>query len=107
MRPVGRRSARGWWWGNGYLHGTVEVQPSLHTNYPTTFQSMWIGAADCCFFAITLATNEGWRDPGAWRAFALFNGFVGMGSMIGAVAPMLWPRWLYLARYGRQLVRLA
>jgi CDP-diacylglycerol---glycerol-3-phosphate 3-phosphatidyltransferase len=75
--------------------------------WKTTFQSIWLGAAYFWFFAMTLATHERWLDDRAWRAFALFNGFVGVVSMTGAVALTVYSLWLYLRRYGRQVVRLA
>jgi hypothetical protein len=59
------------------------------------------------FFAITLATHQGWLDECACRAFALFNGFVGVGSMGGAVARTIDSLGLYLCRHGRQVVRMA
>lgn len=75
--------------------------------WKTTFQSIWLGAAYFWFFAITFATHRGWLDDSAWRAFALFNGFVGVASMVGAVVLTLYSLWLYLRRYGRQVARLA
>lgn len=75
--------------------------------WKTTFQSIWLGAAYFWFFAITLATHRGWLTDSAWRAFALFNGFVGVVSMVGAVALTLWSLWLYLRRYGGQVLRAA
>jgi hypothetical protein len=65
-----------------------------------------LGAAYFWFFAITLAEQRGWLADSAWRAFALFNGFVGVVSMVGAVALTLYSLWLYLHRYGRQVARL-
>lgn len=75
--------------------------------WKTTFQSIWLGAAYFWFFAHTLATQQGWLDAAAWGAFALFNGFVGVVSMIAAVALTLYSLWLYLRRYGPQVARLA
>ena len=75
--------------------------------WKTTFQSIWLGAAYFWFFAITLATHRDWLDQSAWRAFALFNGFVGVASMTGAVALTVYSLWLYLRRYGAQVIRLA
>ncbi|WP_373067708.1 CDP-alcohol phosphatidyltransferase family protein, partial [Gemmatimonas sp.] len=75
--------------------------------WKTTFQSIWLGAAYFWFFAATLAGREGWEGDGAWRVFAYFIGFVGVTSMIGAVVLTVWSLWLYLRRYGRQVVRLA
>ena len=46
--------------------------------WKTTFQSLWQGAAYCWFFAATLAAREGWESDGAWKAFAYFNGVVGV-----------------------------
>lgn len=73
--------------------------------WKTTFQSIWLGAAYFWFFAVTLATREGWLALPAWRAFAWFNGIVGVLSMTGAVALTLYSLWLYLRRYGARVVR--
>lgn len=75
--------------------------------WKTTFQSIWLGAAYFWFFAITLAEHRGWLAADAWRAFALFNGFVGVISMIGAVGLTVYSLWLYLRRYGGQVLRAA
>lgn len=75
--------------------------------WKTTFQSIWLGAAYFWFFAHTLAMREGWLSDGAWQAFAWFNGFVGLTSMVGAVVLTLYSLWLYLRRYGAQVARLA
>ncbi|MBL0937962.1 MAG: CDP-alcohol phosphatidyltransferase family protein [Gemmatimonadaceae bacterium] len=75
--------------------------------WKTTFQSIWLGAAYFWFFAHTLAEQQAWLGDAAWRAFAWFNGFVGVTSMIGAVALTLWSLWLYLRRYGKQVAALA
>ena len=73
--------------------------------WKTAFQSVWMGSAYCWFFAITLATKNGWLDLSMWRTFASFNGLVGVASMTAAVALTLWSLWLYLRRYGAQVVR--
>lgn len=72
--------------------------------WKTTFQSIWLGAAYFWFFATTLATREGWQNDALWRGFAHFNGLVGVLSMAGALWLTLWSLWLYLRRYGRQVV---
>lgn len=73
--------------------------------WKTAFQSVWMGSAYCWFFAVTLATKNGWLELPMWRAFASFNGLVGVASMTGAVALTLWSLWLYLRRYGAQVMR--
>jgi phosphatidylglycerophosphate synthase len=75
--------------------------------WKTTFQSIWLGAAYFWFFASTLAHSEQWLESGAWQAFAWFNGFVGVTSMAGAVVLTLYSLWLYLRRYGRQVMQAA
>jgi CDP-diacylglycerol---glycerol-3-phosphate 3-phosphatidyltransferase len=75
--------------------------------WKTTFQSIWLGAAYFWFFAITYATHRDWLGESAWRAFALFNGFVGVASMVGAVALTVYSLVLYLRRYGSQVMRAA
>ena len=73
--------------------------------WKTTFQLIWLGAAYFWFFAMTYATRHGWTDDASWRLFAHFNGLVGVLSMAGAVGLTLWSLWLYLRRYGSQVVR--
>ena len=75
--------------------------------WKTTFQSIWVGAAYFWFFAITLAARESWTSQSWWSAFAQFNGLVGVASMAGAVLLTLWSLWLYLRRYGAQVLRTA
>lgn len=73
--------------------------------WKTAFQSVWLGAAYFWFFAVTLATEQGWTNESAWRALAWVNGFVGVLSMTAAVALTLWSLVLYLRRYGVRVVR--
>ena len=68
------------------------------------FQSTWTGAAYFWFFARALSTRHGWDDEPAWHAFAMFNGIVGVGAMLGAVGLTLWSLWEYMRRYGRAVV---
>lgn len=67
--------------------------------WKTGFQSTWVGAAYFWFFAATLAGARGW-DGGAWRAFAQFNGILGVATMTAAVAMTLYSMALYVQRYG-------
>jgi CDP-diacylglycerol---glycerol-3-phosphate 3-phosphatidyltransferase len=69
--------------------------------WKTGFQLTWTGAAYFWFFARAFATRHGWSDEPAWHAFALFNGLVGVGAMIGAIALTLYSLWLYASMYGR------
>jgi CDP-diacylglycerol--glycerol-3-phosphate 3-phosphatidyltransferase len=75
--------------------------------WKTTFQSIWMGAAYCWFFAFTLAEHRQWLGERSWQAFAWFNGFVGVVSMTGAVVLTVYSLWLYLRRYGTQVMRAA
>src|SRR5687768_1710369 len=52
--------------------------------WKTGFQAALIGAAYFWLFAATHAAEMQWGGA-AWHAFALFNGMVGLDSMIGAV----------------------
>lgn len=72
--------------------------------WKTTFQWIWVGAAFFWFFASSAAAEHRWTSS-AWNAFAMFNGIVGVLSMIGAVALTLYSLALYLQRYGGLLVR--
>ncbi|HLV26276.1 MAG TPA: CDP-alcohol phosphatidyltransferase family protein [Gemmatimonadales bacterium] len=62
--------------------------------WKTGFQSVWVGAAYFWFFAATLAADQAWTST-AWRAFASFNGLVGVVTMVVAVTLTLWSLWLY------------
>jgi phosphatidylglycerophosphate synthase len=68
--------------------------------WKTGFQATWVGTAYFWFFAATLAERAGWEASPLWRAFAHFNGVVGVVTMAGAVALTLYSLWLYLRRYG-------
>lgn len=68
--------------------------------WKTGFQSVWVGAAYFWFFAATLAATHHWDTP-AWRAFAFFNGIVGVGAMVGALVLTLYSLGLYLRTYAR------
>ncbi|MEO7964422.1 MAG: hypothetical protein ABIT38_11015, partial [Gemmatimonadaceae bacterium] len=72
--------------------------------WKTTFQSIWVGAAFFWFFASAAAAEHRWTS-GAWSAFAMFNGTVGVLAMIGAVALTLYSLALYLQRYGGAVMR--
>lgn len=72
--------------------------------WKTTFQWIWVGAAFFWFFASAAAVEYRWTGT-AWSAFAMFNGIVGVLSMIGAVALTLYSLWLYLQRYGLLVMR--
>jgi len=69
--------------------------------WKTGFQFVWQGAAYFWFFAATLAAGRGWGNESLWRAFAHFNGIVGVLTMMAAVVLTLYSLWLYLTRYGK------
>jgi phosphatidylglycerophosphate synthase/L-ascorbate metabolism protein UlaG (beta-lactamase superfamily) len=75
--------------------------------WKTTFQSVWTGAAFFWFFAQSYAARHAWLDEPAFRAFAMFNGIVGVVTMTGAVVLTVWSLWLYLSRYGRRVLAAA
>jgi CDP-diacylglycerol--glycerol-3-phosphate 3-phosphatidyltransferase len=68
--------------------------------WKTGMQLVWQGAAYFWFFAATLAATEGSLDHALWRAFAIFNGVVGVATMALAVVLTVYSLWLYLHRYG-------
>jgi len=69
--------------------------------WKTAFQWIWVGAAYFWFFAATLASRRHWEALTSWRAFANFNGLVGVVAMIGAIALTIYSLVLYLRSYGR------
>ena len=75
--------------------------------WKTGMQLVWQGSAYFWFFAATLAAGRGWDDAAPWRAFANFNGIVGVVTMAAAVVMTLYSLWLYLRSYGGLLRRLA
>ena len=64
----------------------------------TAFQWTWVGATFFWFGAATLAADQRWTGT-PWRYFAFFNGFVGIFTMVVAVALTLYSMGLYLHRY--------
>jgi CDP-diacylglycerol---glycerol-3-phosphate 3-phosphatidyltransferase len=72
--------------------------------WKTGFQSVWVGAAYFWFFAATFAATHRW-ETSAWNGFAQFNGVVGVGAMVGALALTLYSLALYLRTYGRVFSR--
>ena len=69
--------------------------------WKTTFQWIWVGAAYFWFFAATLAASRHWEAFAPWRAWANFNGVVGVLAMLGAIALTIYSLALYLRSYGR------
>jgi CDP-diacylglycerol---glycerol-3-phosphate 3-phosphatidyltransferase len=67
--------------------------------WKTGFQMVWVGTAYFWFFIATLAASRRWTGA-PWRAFANFNGLVGVTTMSAAVALTVYSLWLYLRRYG-------
>lgn len=63
------------------------------------FQSVWVGAAYFWFAAKAAQIFHLWGGPW-WRAFANFNGIVGVVSMWIAVALTIYSLLLYVSRYG-------
>ncbi len=74
--------------------------------WKTGMQLVWQGAAYFWFFAATLAANEGWSDQALWRAFAHFNGIVGVATMAIAFVLTVYSLWVYVRRYGGLLREL-
>ncbi len=75
--------------------------------WKTGMQLVWQGAAYFWFFAATLAVTRAWEFHPVWRAFAHFNGIVGVATMTVALVLTIYSLWLYMRRYGglvRQLV---
>ncbi len=68
--------------------------------WKTGMQLVWQGAAYFWFFAATLAGSQAWEDEPRWRAFAYFNGIVGVATMIVALVLTVYSLGLYLREYG-------
>lgn len=67
--------------------------------WKTGFQSVWAGASFFWFFAAAAAAQ--YHVTGEWwRYLAMFNGIVGITTMIGAVGLTLYSLGLYVRRYG-------
>ena len=74
--------------------------------WKTGMQLVWQGAAYFWFFAATLAATEHWSDHALWRAFATFNGIVGVATMVIALVLTVYSLWVYVRRYGGLLREL-
>jgi CDP-diacylglycerol--glycerol-3-phosphate 3-phosphatidyltransferase len=62
-------------------------------------QYVWVGAAYFWFAARTLAGDKGWSGP-LWNFIVILNGWIGVVTMVVAVALTMYSLWLYLQRYG-------
>ena len=62
-------------------------------------QYVWVGAAYFWFAALTMAGNKGWSGPW-WNFLMLLIGWIGVITMVVAVALTMYSLWLYLQRYG-------
>ena len=71
--------------------------------WKTGFQGTWVGSAYFWFAAKEAAFHYAWGG-GSWKAFAVFNGIVGVVTMYVAVALTLYSLWLYVRRFGGVLV---
>jgi CDP-diacylglycerol---glycerol-3-phosphate 3-phosphatidyltransferase len=72
--------------------------------WKTGFQATWVGAAYFWFAAKEAAFHYQWGGD-LWRAFAWFNGVVGVVSMSIAIVLTLYSMGLYLRRYSGVFVR--
>jgi len=68
--------------------------------WKTGFQSVWVGSAYFWFAAKAAAFHWLWTSSW-WRAFANFNGIVGVVTMTVAVVLTVYSLGLYLRRYAR------
>lgn len=68
--------------------------------WKTGFQCVWVGSAYFWFAAKAAAFHWLWNSDW-WRAFANFNGIVGVVTMTVAVALTVYSLGLYLRRYAR------
>ena len=80
--------------------GGVVIGAIGPAKWKTGMQLVWQGSAYFWFFAASLAASRGWEGARAWRAFAYFNGTVGVVTMTAAVALTLYSLVLYVRRYG-------
>jgi phosphatidylglycerophosphate synthase len=83
--------------------GTV-ISAIRPAKWKTGFQSVWVGSAYFWFFAATLAAQNGW-DNGLWRAFANFNGIVGVFTMSAALLLTIYSLAVYVRRYSAVIAR--
>ncbi len=81
-------------------HRGIVISAIGPAKWKTGFQSIWVGSAYFWFFAATLAAARRWDTP-TWNGFAYFNGLVGVGAMLGAIALTLYSLLLYLRAYSR------
>ncbi|MDQ3949436.1 MAG: CDP-alcohol phosphatidyltransferase family protein [Gemmatimonadota bacterium] len=82
---------------------TVVIAAIGPAKWKTGMQLVWQGAAYFWFFAATLAASQGWEGEPLWRAFAQFNGIVGVATMVVALVLTVYSLGLYLRRYGEVL----
>ena len=67
--------------------------------WKTGFQGTWVGSSYFWFAAKEAAHHYAWGGA-PWKAFAIFNGIVGVVTMYVAVVLTLYSLGLYVRRYG-------
>jgi CDP-diacylglycerol--glycerol-3-phosphate 3-phosphatidyltransferase len=73
--------------------------------WKTGFQLVWQGSAYFWFWAVTAAYQHSVQTDARWRAFALFNGTVGVVTMVIAVFLTIYSLAIYMRSFSSVLAK--
>ena len=83
----------------------VVIAAIRSAKWKTGFQLVWQGSAYFWFWALTAAVEHGVRDASLWKAFAQFNGVVGVLTMIIAVFLTIYSLAVYMRSFSSVLAK--
>jgi CDP-diacylglycerol--glycerol-3-phosphate 3-phosphatidyltransferase len=73
--------------------------------WKTAFQLIWQGSAYFWFWAVTAAIKHDVQNNSLWKAFALFNGSVGIVTMVIAVFLTIYSLAVYMRSFSSVLAK--
>lgn len=83
----------------------VVIAAIRSAKWKTGFQLVWQGAAYFWFWAVTAAIKHDVQNDSLWKAFALFNGTVGVATMVVAVFLTIYSLAVYMRSFSSVLSR--
>lgn len=83
----------------------VVIAAISSAKWKTGFQLIWQGSAYFWFWAVTAAIKHDVQNDSLWKGFALFNGTVGLLTMIIAVFLTIYSLAIYMRSFSSVLVK--
>jgi CDP-diacylglycerol--glycerol-3-phosphate 3-phosphatidyltransferase len=83
----------------------VVIAAIRSAKWKTGFQLVWQGSAYFWFWAVTAAIQHDAQNNSLWKAFALFNGTVGVITMVVAVFLTIYSLAIYMRSFSSVLAK--